>query len=160
MPPEFTPATQAKLDHAAALCARRGSKLTELRRIVLGLILDAAAPAGAYHLLEQLRLHRGASAPPTVYRALEFLLQQGFVHRIERLSAFVGCIDAGSHADGAHDHHHAAQFLICRSCGQATEIEDAALAHALLHAAEAVGFKVSGATIEAEGICAKCRVAA
>jgi Fur family zinc uptake transcriptional regulator len=157
MPPEFTPATQAKLDHAAALCARRGSKLTELRRIVLGLILDAAAPAGAYHLLEQLRLHRGASAPPTVYRALEFLLEQGFIHRIERLSAFVGCIDAHEHAEG---HHHAAQFLICRSCGQATEIEDAALAHALLHAAAAVGFKVSGATIEAEGICAGCRAQA
>jgi Fur family zinc uptake transcriptional regulator len=152
MPPEFTPATAAKLDHAADICARRGSKLTELRRIVLGLILDAEAPTGAYDLLERLRSHRGASAPPTVYRALDFLLEQGFVHRIERLSAFVGCIESGE-----HDHHHAAQFLICRSCGQATEIEDANLAHALLHAAEAVGFKVTGATIEAEGTCARCR---
>jgi len=160
MPPEFTPATVAKLDHAAALCERRGSRLTELRRIVLGLILDAAAPTGAYDLLERLRQHRGASAPPTVYRALDFLLAQGFVHRIERLSAFVGCIEAGSHDRGGHDHHHAAQFLICRSCGQATEIEDSALAHALLHAAAAVGFTVSGATIEAEGICAKCQAAA
>lgn len=159
MPPEFTPATAAKLDHAAALCDRRASRLTELRRIVLGLILDAEAPIGAYELLERLRQHRGASAPPTVYRALDFLLAQGFVHRIERLSAFVGCIGAGAHDGGAHDHHHAAQFLICRTCGQATEIEDAGLAHALLHAAEAVGFKVGGATIEAEGTCAKCRAA-
>jgi Fur family zinc uptake transcriptional regulator len=154
MPPEFTPATIAKLDHAAALCERRGTKLTELRRTVLGLILDAEAPTGAYDLLERLRSHRGASAPPTVYRALDFLLEQGFVHRIERLSAFVGCIEAHSHEG---DHHHAAQFLICRTCGQATELDDHHLAHALIHAAEAVGFKVSGATIEAEGICAKCR---
>jgi len=157
MPPEFTPATLAKLARAAALCDRRGSNLTELRRLVLGLILESPAPTGAYDLLELLRAHRGASAPPTVYRALDFLLEQGFIHRIERLSAFVGCIDAHDHADG---HHHAAQFLICRSCGQATEIEDHALAHALAHAAEAVGFQVSGATIEAEGTCAKCREAA
>ncbi len=154
MPADFTPATTAKLEHAAQLCERRGSKLTELRRLVLGLILDAEAPTGAYDLLERLRAHRGAAAPPTVYRALDFLLEQGFIHRIERLSAFVGCIDSHDHGEG---HHHAAQFLICRSCGQATEIEDHALAHALIHAAEAVGFKVTGATIEAEGTCAKCR---
>jgi Fur family zinc uptake transcriptional regulator len=157
MPADFTPATTAKLDHAALLCERRGTRLTDLRRLVLGLILDAEAPTGAYDLLESLRAHRGAAAPPTVYRALDFLLEQGFIHRIERLSAFVGCIEAHEHEAG---HHHAAQFLICRSCGQATEIEDHDLAHALIHAAEAVGFKVSGATIEAEGTCAKCRAAA
>jgi len=156
MPADFTPATTAKLEHAAQLCERRGSKLTELRRLVLGLILDAEAPTGAYDLLERLRAHRGAAAPPTVYRALDFLLEQGFIHRIERLSAFVGCIDSHDHGEG---HHHAAQFLICRSCGQATEIEDHDLAHALIHAAEAVGFKVTGATIEAEGTCARCRAA-
>ena len=164
MPPEFTPATfspatfspatGAKLDHAAVLCEKRATRLTELRRTVLGLILDADAPIGAYELLERLRSHRGASAPPTVYRALDFLLEHGFVHRIERLSAFVGCIDA--HGGNGH-HHHAAQFLICRGCGHATELDDHHLAHALTRAAEAVGFKVTGATIEAEGICAKCR---
>jgi len=159
MPPDFTPATFAKLDHAVALCERRGTRLTELRRLVLGLILDSQAPTGAYDLLERLRIHRGASAPPTVYRALDFLQEQGFVHRIERLSAFVGCIEAGTHGGDGHDHHHAAQFLICRSCGQATELDDHALAHALVHAAEAVGFKVTSATIEAEGTCAKCRAA-
>ncbi len=156
MTAEFTPTTIAKLDRAAALCERRGTRLTELRRLVLGLVLDAAAPAGAYDLLERLRGHRGASAPPTVYRALDFLLEQGFVHRIERLSAFVGCIDAHDHGEG---HHHAAQFLICRQCGQATEIEDSDLAHALLEAAERVGFAVSGATIEAEGVCGSCQAA-
>ena len=157
MAAEFTPTTIAKLDRAAALCERRGTRLTELRRVVLGLVLDAEAPAGAYDLLERLRGHRGAAAPPTVYRALDFLLEQGFVHRIERLSAFVGCIDAHDHGEG---HHHAAQFLICRQCGQATEIEDSDLAHALLEAAGRVGFKVSGATIEAEGVCGGCQAAA
>ena len=151
MPPAFTASTEAKLGHAAGLCDRRGARLTELRRQVLGLILDAEAPTGAYDLLERLRAHRGAAAPPTVYRALEFLQEQGFVHRIERLSAFVGCIEAADQG-----HHHAAQFLICRSCGQVAEIEDHALAHALADAAKAIGFTVTGATIEAEGICRSC----
>lgn len=155
MSPDFTPPTEARLARAALLCEGRGQKLTDLRRQVLGLILDSAAPAGAYDLLERLRAHRGAAAPPTVYRALEFLQEQGFVHRIERLSAFVGCIDTDEHG-----HHHAAQFLICRACGRVTEIEDHRLAHALADAARAIGFTVSGATIEAEGTCAGCAAAA
>ena len=157
MAAEFTPTTIAKLDRAAGLCDRRGVRLTELRRLVLGLILDGAAPAGAYDLLERLREHRGASAPPTVYRALDFLLEQGFVHRIERLSAFVGCIDGHDHGEG---HHHAAQFLICRQCGQATEIESHEVAHALIAAAAKIGFTVTGATVEAEGVCGACKAEA
>ena len=146
--------TAALLDRAAALCERRGVRLTELRREVLGLILDSAAPVGAYDLLDRLRARRGGGAPPTVYRALEFLQDQGLVHRLERLSAFVGCIDV----DGtAHAHHAPAQFLICRGCGRVTELEDRALAAALAEAARRVGFAVAGATIEAEGKCAACQ---
>ena len=83
-----------------------------------------------------------------MYRALDFLLEQGLVHKLERLSAFVGCV--------AHDEEHAAQFLICRNCGKVTEIEDHGLAHALEDAAHRLGFTVGKATIEAEGQCAAC----
>ncbi len=148
--------TAALLDRAAALCAQRGARLTALRRDVLGLILDAQSPVGAYDLLDRLRARRGGGAPPTVYRALEFLREQGFVHRLERLSAFVGCIDVDGTAH-AHAHHQPAQFLICRSCGRVTELEDQDLARALAAAAQRVGFTVGGATIEAEGECAACK---
>jgi Fur family transcriptional regulator, zinc uptake regulator len=145
----FSSRTEALLDRAAAICAARGARLTELRREVLGLILDADAPTGAYDLLDRLRGSRGAAAPPTVYRALDFLLEQGLIHRLERLSAFVGCV--------AHEpQDHAAQFLICRTCGRVTELEDHELAHALADAAERLGFTVGKATIEAEGQCAAC----
>ena len=107
---------------------------------------------GAYDLLDRLRARRGGGAPPTVYRALDFLQEQGLVHRLERLSAFVGCIDM----DGAAQHP-PAQFLICRGCGRVTEIEDHALARALAAAAQRVGFTVARATIEAEGECAACK---
>jgi len=153
----FSPRTDAALARAAATCEQRGAKLTELRRDVLGLILEAEEPTGAYDLLERLRVRRGGTAPPTVYRALDFLLDQRLIHRIERLAAFVGCLDAHGHAPG---HQHAAQFLICRTCGHVIEIEDAAVAHALESAARAAGFAVARATVEAEGLCADCAASA
>jgi len=124
----FSPRTETLLTRANVICEGRGVRLTDLRRQVLGLILDREAPTGAYDLLDQLRSTRHGAAPPTVYRALEFLQEQGLVHKLERLSAFVGCI-----AD--EDHNHAAQFFICRSCGRVTELEDHELAQALQDAA-------------------------
>ena len=152
----FSAPTEALLDRADAICAAKGSRLTDLRREVLGLILDAETPLGAYDLLEKLRATRDRAAPPTVYRALDFLLEQGLVHRLERLSAFIGCV-ADPHGHEGHDHTHAAQFLICRNCRKVIEIEDDELAHALAHAAARLGFSVTGATIEAEGLCATCQ---
>jgi Fur family zinc uptake transcriptional regulator len=148
----FSPRTDTLLDRAGAICQARGARLTDLRRQVLGLILDAEAPTGAYDLLDRLRATRHGAAPPTVYRALDFLLGHGLIHRVERLSAFVGCV---AHAPG-EDAGHAAQFLICRACGRVTELEDHELAHALADAARRLGFTVNTATIEAEGLCATC----
>jgi Fur family zinc uptake transcriptional regulator len=146
---DFSPQTDALLDRAQSLCEQNGARLTALRRQVLGLILYAEGPTGAYDLLERLKTRRGGAAPPTVYRALDFLRQHGFVHRLERLSAFVGCVEG-------HAHGHAAQFFICRGCGRVLEIEDAGLASALAAAARQVGFTLAGATIEAEGFCSAC----
>lgn len=150
----FSGQTEALLDRADAICAERGARLTDLRRQVLGLILEQEAPTGAYDLLDRLRATRQGAAPPTVYRALDFLLEHGLIHRLERLSAFVGCV---APEEGAHDHPaHAAQFLICRQCGRVVEIDDHDLAHALAAAARRAGFSVSKATIEAEGLCGAC----
>jgi len=158
----FSAETEGLLDRAEAMCAARGGRLTELRREVLGLILDAKGPTGAYDLLEGLRATRHKAAPPTVYRALDFLLEQGLIHKLARLSAFVGCVaEPHAHDHGhEHDHSHAAQFLICRKCGKVSELEDEALSRALAEAATRLGFAVSGATIEAEGLCAGCGKAA
>ena len=159
---KFSADTEILLDRADGMCGARGARLTELRREVLGLILDARAPAGAYDLLERLRATRLRAAPPTVYRALDFLLEQGLVHKLARLSAFVGCVanpeeEGHGHGDAVgNGHAHAAQFLICRSCGKVAEIEDEALSLALALAARKLGFAVTGATIEAEGLCAGC----
>lgn len=142
----------AQLDRAAAACTRNGAQLTELRRRVLGLVLEADGPITAYQLLDRLRkIHKGA-VPPTVYRALEFLLEQGLVHRLERLNAFIPCAETG--------HRHVAQFLICRECGSVAEIEDQAATRALAHAAERKGFRAYDTVVEIEGTCAACSRAA
>ncbi len=114
---------EVQLQEAEAACLRRGAKLTPLRRQVLELILEAEAPVGAYALLDRLKADRPGAAPPTVYRALDFLLEHGLVHKVERLNAFIGCAEAG-HGQ-AHDHGHPHQFLICRRCGT-TRIESPA----------------------------------
>jgi Fur family transcriptional regulator, zinc uptake regulator len=160
MTAEFSRRTEGLLDRAEAVCERRGANLTELRRHVLGLVLDAAAPTGAYELLDRLRQARRGAAPPTVYRALDFLLEQGLIHRVERLSAFVGCV-AGCTADpDGESHTHAAQFLICRDCGRVIEMQDHHVSAVLARAARGAGFSISSAMIEAEGLCSTCRAAA
>ena len=138
-----------QLDAAEALCARNGTQLTELRREVLDLILRAGTPLTAYQLLDQLKSRRKSAVPPTIYRALDFLIANRLVHRIERLNAFIPCAEA--------DHDHAdAQFLICHRCGSVTEIEDHGVSAALAAAATLRGFTPSRAVVELDGLCATC----
>ena len=149
-------AVEAALDRAAAECAARGAQFTELRRQVLRLLLESGHPIGAYALLDRLRDARRGAAPPTVYRALEFLQEQGLVHRVERLNAFVGCAGPEARHDCGHGHDHPHQFLICASCGAATEICDGRVAEAVVAAARAAGFSPTRTTVEVEGRCAAC----
>jgi len=139
---------ETQLAQAATRCAAQGAQLTELRRQVLELVLRAEQPVGAYALLDQLRGSRAGVAPPTIYRALDFLLEQGLVHRIERLNAFIGCAAAG--------HAHSHQFLICKTCGTTEELHDHATEAALAAAAGGRGFRPARMTVEMEGVCAGC----
>ena len=154
----FTPETERLLDQAEGFCDRRQLRLTEQRRLVLGLILDNPRPSGAYDLLDRLRQDGRPAAPPTVYRALEFLTAQGLVHKIERLSAFVGCSHMLDHCGPEHVHHGltATQFLICTVCRRVFEMGDSRIRVAIDQAAAARGFKPTAATVEVEGICADC----
>jgi len=154
--PTFSADTQALLDRAASFCATRASRLTETRRLVLGLILESSKPVGAYEILDHLRQYQRNAAPPTVYRALDFLLAQGLIHRIERMSAFIGC----AHRLECHHGHgcgHRAQFLICSGCGMVSEVEDSEISHAIARAAAKIGFRPHQSTVEIEGLCATCQ---
>lgn len=139
------------LDKAATLCADNGARLTELRRRVLELVWRSHEPIGAYAVLEQLRRERGGAAPPTVYRALDFLLGQGLIHRIESRNAYIGC--------PMPDRDHNSQFLICTECGGVAEIDDPRIDAALARSAAAKGFTVQHLTVELQGSCPGCSAA-
>ncbi len=140
------------LREAERLCRRRGARLTELRKRVLALVWTSHSPVGAYDVLARLSREQGRAAPPTVYRALEFLLEQGLVHRIESLNAFVGCPHPSA--------NHSGQFLICRDCGAAAEMDVRAVDRAISAQAAACGFAVEGKTVEVRGLCPACQAAA
>jgi Fur family zinc uptake transcriptional regulator len=137
------------LCQAEQLCRRRGVRFTEQRRKVLEIVCSADKPLGAYEILDALRGEVQAAKPPTVYRALDFLLEQGLVHKLETLHAFVGC----SHPE----HPHFSQFLICSECGKIAELEDEKVARSLGDAAASTGFKPDRRVVELIGVCSHCR---
>src|SRR5690606_30169004 len=123
------------LAEAETICARQGLRLTALRKRVLELVWASHKPLGAYDILAVLSEEDGRrAAPPTVYRALDFLLENGLGHRIASLNAFIGCSQP--------EHAHQGQFLICRSCHAAIELEQASISEAIVGAAVKVGFAV------------------
>lgn len=136
-------------------CHERGLRLTPIRARVLGLIADGGKPLKAYDLLEQVRSGEGAgaAAPPTVYRALDFLLANGFIHKLESVNAFVAC----HHPDTAQ---HSVPFLICDRCHNAVELEDKHVVAQLDERARALGFMPQAQTLEVHGLCADCARAA
>ncbi len=137
---------------AEKLCAAKDLRFTPLRRRVLELVWSSHKPVGAYALLDSLRNEDLGSAPPTVYRALDFLIENGLIHRIERMNAFVGC----SHPGEAHRGF----FLICSECGNAEEIEGDGLSDAISASATRRGFTARDMTLEVTGVCGDCRSAA
>jgi Fur family zinc uptake transcriptional regulator len=140
---------ERRLDGAAAACEARGTQFTAQRRAVFALILAANKPVTAYELLDRFRAGHKAATPATIYRALDFLLANDLIHKVESLSAFIPCIEA--------DHHdHAAQFYICRQCGAVAERDDHAVVDALHAAARALGFQPETIMVEVTGRCAVC----
>ena len=137
------------METAKALCRDSGARLTPVRQRVLELIWQSHQPLGAYQLLEQLAKEGFNSAPPTVYRALEFLLEQGLAHRITSLNAFIGC----AHPGCAHQGY----FLICRGCGSAEELPSETLAEPLKQQIHAQGFLIESETVEISGLCPGCQ---
>jgi Fur family zinc uptake transcriptional regulator len=129
-------------------CSERGLRLTPLRRRVLELVADSEKPAKAYDLLDQLKEDHAGAAPPTVYRALDFLLENGFIHKLSSINAFVGC----HHPAEAHQ----VPFLICDVCDTAIEVCDERVSTLLTGQARDHGFRPRAQTLEVHGVCGAC----
>ena len=138
----------AAIETAERLCRDRGLRFTALRRRVLMLVWDSHKPIGAYDILDKLGDEGKAAAPPTVYRALDFLIEAGLVHRLDSLNAFIGCPDPAR--------SHAGQFLICRGCRTVLEIDDPDIDAVVARKAGQLGFTSVHQMLEVQGLCANC----
>lgn len=141
----------AALAAAETACERQGLRLTDLRRQVLELVWEGHAPVKAYDLLDRLSKLQGKVAPPTVYRALDFLMEAGLVHRVASENAFVGCSDP--------NRPHRAELLLCQRCGSVVEVRNSPVWDAIATDAAQVGFTPKEESIEVRGVCAECRAA-
>lgn len=137
------------LEQAEQLCQQRNVRLTTQRMTVLRLMIEQPGAISAYELLELLRIYEPQAKPPTIYRALEFLLEQGFIHRIESTNSYVVC-------DHFTELGHTSALFICDRCGLITERTTESIAEHLQAMAEQSGFKLYRSVVEAHGFCASC----
>ncbi|BAW80913.1 ferric uptake regulator Fur family [Candidatus Nitrosoglobus terrae] len=133
---------------AEKTCASRGLRLTKLRRRVLELVWNRHRSIKAYDILEHLHQEYQRAAPPTVYRALDFLLQAGLIHRVETLNAYIGC--------GNPERPHIGQFLLCRHCGTVAELDAPEITDILVREANNLSFQTDCQTVEIRGLCPQC----
>ena len=136
------------IDSVENYCREEGIRFTEPRRHVLEIIGAAKKPLGAYDILELLGQYIDDPKPPTAYRAIEFLAEHGFIHRIESLNAYVVC--------GVDHRHHGSQFLVCDSCGKVAEAHLCNLPADLAQEAERAGFNLTRWNAELHGLCRDC----
>jgi Fur family zinc uptake transcriptional regulator len=145
-----TNAIERMLDKAQRLCLQRDVRLTPQRLEVLKLMIQQDNAISAYDLLDLLRHSEPKAKPPTIYRALEFLLEQGFIHKIESTNSYILC----HHFD--HPSHTSALF-ICDNCNSVTEHHVEGIAHILQTIADTTDFNLKHSVIETHGICNHCR---
>lgn len=136
------------LGMAEQLCVVRGVQLTPIRHQVLELIWESHKAVKAYELLDRIKPQMEAAKPATIYRALDFLLEQGLIHRVESLNAFVGC--------NCSAHQHEQLLLICNNCQEVEERSAPEVMQALSQEIRQADFIVHSKAIEIQGVCAKC----
>ncbi|PKF60286.1 transcriptional repressor [Psychromonas sp. psych-6C06] len=138
----------ALLERAIKICSEKKLRFTAIRQRVFLLMLEQQGAVSAYDLLEQLQKHDRSAKPPTIYRALDFLLENHFIHRIESLNAYLKCEHFGC--------EHPMQLLICEKCKQVIELSDPVIDNAFSDQAQQSGFKITNKILEAHGICHNC----
>lgn len=137
------------LEKAHETCQKRGVRFTKIRETVFNLLFEHGGAIGAYDLLDKLKEIDASAKPATVYRALDFLSEQGFVHKIESINAFLLC-------EHFSDCNHPVQLLICDNCGDVAEFSSQNLDLAIRTMADANGFSISHQIVEAHGTCKRC----
>lgn len=136
------------IQKAEKLCLERGAQLTPIRHKVLELIWESHEAVKAYDLLERIKPFNDSAKPATVYRALDFLIEQKLIHRVESMNAFIGC----NHVEGKHD----LLLLICERCRQIEERPASSVMESLARELKGAHFIPQRKTLEIHGVCKHC----
>lgn len=139
---------EALLNKAIEICKAKKVRFTPTRQQVFCFMAENNGPISAYELLDKLQQVDTKAKPPTIYRALEFLLDNHFIHRIESLNTYLMCCHLGC--------EHPMQLLICNQCNNVIELDDPVIDEAFSKKASQFGFKITNKVIEAHGICNNC----
>lgn len=139
-----------RLHTAERLCQNRGTRLTPIRRRVLEILLRRHTSLKAYELLDEIKILQPGAAPPTVYRALDFLVEQGLIHRLDAINAWTACTDA---AGTPHD-----VLVVCTRCGAVAELSDPGLSDQLAACVAEAGFILTGHETELRALCHACQL--
>lgn len=145
-----THAITQRLRTAEHLCQSRGTRLTPIRRRVLEILLRRHTSLKAYELLDEIKVLQPGAAPPTVYRALDFLVEQGLIHRLDAINAWTACTDA---AGTPHD-----VLVVCTRCGAVAELSDPELSNQLAACVAEAGFILTGHETELRALCHTCQL--
>jgi Fur family zinc uptake transcriptional regulator len=144
------PSHPPRIEDIEALCQQRGVRFTPMRKTVYVFLLAQKSPITAYDALAKLQVQlKKALAPPTVYRALDFLLEQGLIHRLETNNSYLACDHPG--------HHHDSIYLVCSHCGDTQEIEDADISQLVQKRAQEQRFQATKQVLEVAGLCGRCQ---
>ena len=133
---------------ADLICKDKGVRFTEIRKTILEMIWESHKPVKAYDLLDKLQKTILSARATTVYRALDFLLENGLIHKLNSLNAYVGCTHPIKHRD--------CYFLICSNCGDIEECCDDNLADTIKNTTDKNSFKPRKTSLEIEGTCNNC----
>ncbi|MDG1430310.1 MAG: Fur family transcriptional regulator [Paracoccaceae bacterium] len=147
---DHTHCASGGLIHADRLAEEKGLRLTPVRRAALEILLSGHRAMGAYEVLDHLKNKGFGSQPPVAYRALDFLVENGLAHRVQRLNAFAACTQPSK--------HHRPVFMICRDCEQVAEAEADEVQETLINVAARADFEIERVNVEILGLCPSCKV--
>ena len=140
---------KASISRVVEICKSNNLGFTDIRKQVFEIIVKKNKPIKAYEILDEIRNISGKpSHPPTVYRAIDFLIENGFVHKLNSINSFVGCFHPKAHEE--------CYFLICKKCNLYQECCDDSLKDRISKTAEHKNFLISNTTLEIEGHCLDC----
>lgn len=140
---------ESLLQRATDICQQKKIRFTPIRQQVFLLMAEQKGAISAYELLERLQKHNANAKPPTIYRALDFLLENHFIHRIESLNAYLMCAHVGC--------EHPMQLLICDKCHKIRGLTDPVIDDAFSEQAKQSGFQITSKVLEVHGVCAQCQ---